>query len=136
MPGVAGLLWCRPGRPLGCKERCLIWLTVRDAAEPGKRAGWQHRPLPVAPVAASRLRSPATPSGYRAENSRQLTRRRERRTKRFKSPDQARRFLSAHDGINNLFLLRRHQVPAVQHRAAGLQAFQVWAEVTGVAAAM
>ncbi len=31
-----------------------------------------------------------------------------------------------------LFLLRRHHVPAVQNRAARLQAFQVWAEVTGV----
>ncbi len=71
----------------------------------------------------------------RAENSHQPTRRRERQMKRFKSPGQAQRFLSAHDGINNLFLLRRHQVPATQYRAARIQAFQVWAEVTGVAAA-
>jgi len=54
--------------------------------------------------------------------------------KRFKSAGQAQRFLSAHDGINNLFHLRRHQVPATQYRAAQTQAFQVWAEVTGVAA--
>ncbi len=71
----------------------------------------------------------------RAENSHQPTRQRERQMKRFKSAGQAQRFLSAHDGINNLFHLRRHQVPAVQYRAARLQAFQVWAEVTGVAAA-
>jgi len=45
--------------------------------------------------------------------------------KRFKSAGQAQRFLSAHDGINNLFLLRRHHVSAVQYRAARLQAFQV-----------
>jgi len=45
------------------------------------------------------------------------------------------RFLSAHDGINNLFHLRRHQVPATQYRAARTEAFQVWAEVTGAAAA-
>ena len=55
--------------------------------------------------------------------------------KRFKLAGQAQRFLSAHNGINNLFLLRRHQVPTVQYRAAQSQAFQVWAEVTGVAAA-
>ena len=55
--------------------------------------------------------------------------------KRFKSPGQAQRFLSTRDGINNLFLLRRSQVPAVQYRAARTQAFQVWAEVTGVDAA-
>ena len=48
----------------------------------------------------------------RAENSHQPTRRRERLMKRFKSAGQAQRFLSAHDGINNLFLLRRHRVPA------------------------
>ncbi len=54
--------------------------------------------------------------------------------KRFKSAGQAQRFLSAHHGINNLFYLRRHQVFAVQYRAARIQAFQVWAEVTGVGA--
>jgi putative transposase len=71
----------------------------------------------------------------RAENSHQPTRRRERQMKRFKSAGQAQRFLSAHDGINNLFLLRRSQVPATPYRAARSQAFQVWAEVTGVASA-
>jgi len=70
----------------------------------------------------------------RAENSHQPTRRRERQMKRFKSAGQAQRFLSAHDGINNLFLLCRSQVPAAQYRAARTQAFQVWAEITGVAA--
>ncbi len=70
----------------------------------------------------------------RAENSHQPTRRRERQMKRFKSAGQAQRFLSAHDGINNLFHLRRHQVPATQYRAARVQAFQAWAEVTGVIA--
>src|SRR3954470_3876937 len=38
----------------------------------------------------------------RAENSHQPTRQRERQMKRFKSPGQAQRFLSAHDQINNL----------------------------------
>jgi len=71
----------------------------------------------------------------RAENSHQPTRQRERQMKRFKSAGQAQRFLSAHAGINNLFHLRRHQVPATQYRAARTQAFQVWAEVNGVAAA-
>ena len=44
----------------------------------------------------------------RAKNSRQPTRRRERQMKRFKSAGQAQRFLSAYDGISNLFHLRRH----------------------------
>src|SRR5918912_1036251 len=68
----------------------------------------------------------------RAENSHQPTRRRERQMKRFKSPGQAQRFLSAHDQINNLFHLRRDHVPADQYRATRAQAFQTWAEVTGV----
>jgi len=71
----------------------------------------------------------------RAENSYQPTGRRERQMNRFKSAGQAQRFLSAHDGINNLFHLRRHQVPAVQYRAARIRAFQVWAEITPVATA-
>ena len=71
----------------------------------------------------------------RAEHSHQPPRGWERQMKRFKSAGQAQPFLSAHDGIGNLFLLRRYHVPAVQYRAARLQAFQVWAEVTGVTAA-
>jgi putative transposase len=70
----------------------------------------------------------------RAENAHQPTRRRERQMKRFKSPGQAQRFLSAHDQINNLFHLRRDHRPAIEYRAARTQAFQTWAEVTGVAA--
>ncbi len=70
----------------------------------------------------------------RAENSHQPTRQRERQMKHFKSPGQAQRFLSTHEAINNLFLLRRHQVPAVQYRATRTQAFQTWADVTGVTA--
>jgi putative transposase len=54
--------------------------------------------------------------------------------KRFKSSGQAQRFLSAHDGINNLFHLRRENLSAAQYRAARTQAFPPWAEVTGVAA--
>jgi putative transposase len=70
----------------------------------------------------------------RAENSHHPTRRRERQMKRFKSAGQAQRFLSAHDGMNNLFRVSRHSVPASQYRAISAQAFQSWAEVTGVAA--
>jgi putative transposase len=71
----------------------------------------------------------------RAENSHQPTRRRERQMKRFKSARQAQRFLSAHDQINNLFHLRRDRVPAGEYRAARGRAFEMWAEISGVAAA-
>ena len=70
----------------------------------------------------------------RAENSHQPTRRRERQMKRFKSPRQSQCFLSAHAGINNLFHLHRDHLSADQCRAARTQAFQTWAEVTGVVA--
>ena len=53
--------------------------------------------------------------------------------KRFKSAGQAQRFLAAHEGINNLFHLRRDHRPAVPYRAARARAFQAWAEVAGVA---
>src|SRR3954468_12658390 len=72
----------------------------------------------------------------RAENSHQPTRRRERQMKRFKSPGQAQRFLSAHDQINSLFHLRRDHVTAAEHRAARTQTFRVWAEISGVAIAI
>ena len=55
--------------------------------------------------------------------------------KRFKSPRQAQRFLSAHDQIANLFHLRRDHVSASQYRAARTRAFETWAEVSGVSAA-
>ena len=69
----------------------------------------------------------------RAGDSHQPTRRRERQIERFKSARHAQRFLSAHDGINNLCRFSRHRIPAHQHRAARAQASQAWAEVTGVA---
>src|ERR671921_1392268 len=71
----------------------------------------------------------------RAENSHQPTRRRERQMKRFRSAGQAQRFLSAHDQINNLFPLCREHVTATEYRAARTRAFELWAEITGVAAA-
>jgi putative transposase len=55
--------------------------------------------------------------------------------KRFKSPRQVQRFLSAHDQINNLFHLCRDHVSASDHRAAGARAFETWADITEVAAA-
>ena len=55
--------------------------------------------------------------------------------KRFKSPGQAQRFLSAHDRINNLFHLGRDHVTASECRAARARAFEMWADISGVAAA-
>ena len=68
-----------------------------------------------------------------AENSHQPMRRRERQMKHFKSAGQAQRFLSAHDGINNLFHLRREHLNASEYRAARARAFEAWSDITGVA---
>jgi putative transposase len=70
----------------------------------------------------------------RAENSHQPTRRRERIMKRFKSAEQAQRFPSVHDQVANLFR-RPANTNAADHRQARARAFQVWADVTGVASA-
>ena len=50
--------------------------------------------------------------------------------KRFKSARHAQCFLSAHDQINNLFLLPRHQMSAT--RAERARAFQAWHDVCGI----
>src|SRR3954454_3091745 len=71
----------------------------------------------------------------RAENSHQPTRRREGKMKRFRSAGQAQPFLSTHDQINNLFPLCCEHVTATEYRAARTRAFELWAEVSGVAAA-
>jgi putative transposase len=68
----------------------------------------------------------------RAENSHQPTRRRERQMKRFKSARHAQRFLSAHDQINNLFLLPRHRISATDYRADRARAFETWHDVCGI----
>jgi putative transposase len=66
----------------------------------------------------------------RAELSHQRTRQQARQMRRFKSPRQAQRFLSAHGPINNLFSLRRHRIPAAQYRVAREEAFNMWSQVT------
>ena len=68
----------------------------------------------------------------RAEVSHQPTRQRERQMRRFKSPGQAQRFLSAHGPINNAFRCQRHRLPAAQYRCVRTTAFSLWNEVAGV----
>ena len=67
-----------------------------------------------------------------AENSHRPTRRRERQMQRFKLPDQAQRFLSAHAIIYGHFRPRRHRLSAVGYRRARTKAFQVWQWETSV----
>jgi len=62
----------------------------------------------------------------RAELSHQPTRVRERVMRRFKSMQQAQRFLTVHAGVYNLFNLGRHLVSAKNYRFFRLRAFASW----------
>ena len=66
----------------------------------------------------------------RAEVSHQPTRQRERQMRRFKSPDQAQRFLHVHGVIQNLFRLGRHRLKSVHHRMLRARSFATWEAVT------
>jgi putative transposase len=66
----------------------------------------------------------------RAENSHRPTRRRERQMQRFKSPEQAQDFLSAHAFIHGHFHPRRHLMAATAYRAVRSTAFNVWQQET------
>ncbi len=67
-----------------------------------------------------------------AEVSHQPTRQRERQMRRFKSPGQAQRFLSAHAVIQNLFRVGRHLVSSANHRTLRDRSFGVWRQETCV----
>ena len=65
----------------------------------------------------------------RAENSHQPTRERERRMSRFKSFQQAQRFLSVHATISCHFRPRRHRLTAARYRAVRRHRFEIWNSV-------
>jgi putative transposase len=62
----------------------------------------------------------------RAENSHQPSRERERRMRRFKSPEQAQRFLSVHSTVSSHFRPRRHRLTAARYRTVRRQRFRRW----------
>jgi putative transposase len=65
----------------------------------------------------------------RAENSHQPTRQRERRMKRFKSPEHAPRFLEVHDIVAAHFRPKRHLLSAAQYQAERKNRFETWREI-------
>ena len=62
----------------------------------------------------------------RVEQSHESTRVRERGMRRFKSPNQAQRFMSVHAAVYNLFNLVRHLVGAEHYRNLRISAFNDW----------
>ena len=67
----------------------------------------------------------------REENSHQPTRERERKRRRFKSPGEAQRFLSAHGPIYSFFHPGRHLMHASHYREAMRRQFAPWDALTG-----
>ena len=67
----------------------------------------------------------------RAEVSHQPTRVRERGMRRFKSTNQAQRFLGVHAAVYNLFNLGRHLISAKHYRLFRQRAFVSWECATG-----
>ena len=68
----------------------------------------------------------------RAELSHQSTRVRERGMRRFKSTQQAQRFLSVHAAVHNLFNFCRNLVSAKHYRLFRQRAFAFWENATAV----
>jgi len=89
-------------------------------------------PLAVTNVLSGTRHDTRCYANKRAENSHQVTRRKERQMQRFKSAEQAQRSLSLHARVNNLFRYGRHLHQALNHRILRERAFSTWAMVTHV----
>jgi putative transposase len=72
------------------------------------------------------IRDTSQYANNRAELSHQPTRVRERGMRRFKSIDQAQRFLGTHADVHNLFNLGRHLISAKHYRVFRQRAFASW----------
>ncbi|MEO1607233.1 MAG: IS6 family transposase [Pseudomonadota bacterium] len=66
----------------------------------------------------------------RIEGSHRPTRKREKLMGRFKSPQQAQRFLADHDQINVIFRPRRYRLSTISYRHARSDAFALWTDYT------
>ena len=69
---------------------------------------------------------------YRAENSPQPTRERERRMRRFKSMKHAQRFLSTHGQVSNHFQSGKHLMRACHNRIKMVKQFATWRVICGL----
>lgn len=65
----------------------------------------------------------------RAENSHQPTRQQEKQIRRFKTTQQAQRFLSIHGQLRNLFGAHRYKMTANEQREHLVSSWQQWQEI-------
>ena len=70
----------------------------------------------------------------KAENSHRPVRKRERAMQRFKSPEQAQRFLETFSAVCNHFRPRRHRLSAERYRHIMRERFQQWWQIAHLAA--
>jgi putative transposase len=110
---------------------------IRDFGEPrvvitGKLRSYIKPIKTLAPSADHRAHKGLN---NRIEGSHRPTRRREKIMGRFKSHQQAQRFLSAYDQINNLFRPRRYRMNAADYRQTRINGFEIWSDIAGKMAA-
>ncbi len=98
------------------------WRLVTDKLRSYSAARWNTMP--------SVRHDTSRYANNRAEVSHQPTRQRERQMRRFKSPEQAQRFLTIHGLIQNLFRVGRHLVSSANHRLLRDRSFRVWRQAT------
>ncbi len=103
-------------------------LLKKHQAEPRKIVTDKLRSYGVAhrELMPSTIHDSSQYANNRAELSHQPTRVRERGMRRFKSVQQAQRFLNVHATVYNLFNLGRHLISAKNYRLFRLRAFASW----------
>ena len=97
-------------------------------SEPGKIVTDKLHSYPVAhrEITPGAIHVTDEHANNRAEQSHEATRVRERGMRRFKSTQQAQRFITAHAAVSNLFNLGRHLVRAQHYRNLRMGAFEQW----------
>ena len=109
-------------------KRFFMRLLVKHRNEPRKIVTDKLRSYGVAhrELIPDTIHDTSRYANNRAELSHQTTRVRERGMRKFKSLQQAQRFLNVHATIYNLFNLGRHLISAKHYRLYRLRAFASW----------
>ena len=109
-------------------KRFFIRLLRSHGGEPRKIVTDKLRSYPVAQreVMPEAVHVTDQYANNRAEQSHEATRVRERGMQRFKSMNQAQRFVTVHAAVQNLFNLGRHLVRAQHYRDLRVAAFNDW----------
>ncbi len=115
-------------RDSAAAKRFFMRLLVKHRNEPRKIVTDKLRSYGVAhrELIPDSIHDTSRYANNRAELSHQTTRVRERGMRKFKSLQQAQRFLNVHAAVYNLFNLGRHLISAKNYRLLRLRAFTSW----------